>query len=61
MISCKIAETKTALLFMACDESKKDKPDFKRHARLMRLRERFAKLEEAAVKVEKEFRALNIE
>jgi len=60
-ISYKIAETKIALLFMACDESKKDKPDFKRHARLMRLRERFAKLEEAAVKVEKEFRALVIE
>jgi len=60
-ISYKIAETKIAVLGVACDESKKEKPNAKRHARLMRLRERLAKLEDAAIKVEKEFRALNIE
>ena len=60
-VSYKIAETKIAVLGAACAESKKNKPDSKRHARLMRLRERLAKLEGAAAKVEKELRALDIE
>lgn len=60
-ISYKIAETKIAVLGVACDESKKDKPDAKRHARLMRLRARLAKLENEAAKVEKELRSLDIE
>jgi len=60
-ISYKIAETKIAVLGVACDESKKDKPDAKRHARLMRLRARLAKLEEEATKAERELRSLDIE
>jgi len=60
-ISYKIAETKIAVLGAACDESKKNKPDSKRHARLMRLRARLAKLEEEAAKAERELRSLDIE
>ena len=60
-VSYKIAETTIAVLGAACAESKKNKPDSKRHARLMRMRERLAKLEDAAAKVEKELRALDIE
>lgn len=59
-ISCKIAEVKIHVLTLACNESKKDAPDSKRHARLMRLRSRLAKLEDAAVKAEKELRAMDV-
>lgn len=51
---------KISVMEAAIAESKKDAPDTKRHAKLMNLLERLAKLEQVSAKLEKEIKALSL-
>lgn len=59
-ISPTIMAVKISVMEAAIAESKKDAPDTKRHAKLMNLLERLAKLEQVSAKLEKEIKALSL-